>query len=262
MNDSQKPLDPARPDLDESINISTTQARIMREAAAAAREKHVSENGLQPAPLGMLVTALVVALFAGGAFIAGGSNLFDYKSSFRDGYVRAKAPGGDDSGPKPMPAIEAYMRKGAKVFSSKCQGCHGADAKGDGSSYPSLAGSAWVTGPSERFSQVVLNGLQGPTSTGKTFGAGLMPSQGAGMTPEELAGLLTYVRNNFGNKTGDVVTVEMAKAAMDISSKRAKAGQPVTGVELDAEHKKDLPGEKLDPTLLVHPTKFTPAAAK
>lgn len=262
MSDSQKPLDPARPDLDESINISATQARILREAAAAAREKRVSENGLQPAPIGLLVVCLVVALFAGGAYFAGGSNLFNYKETFRSGYVRAKAPGGDDSGPKPKPALDAYMAKGAKVYSSKCQGCHGADAKGDGASYPSLAGSAWVTGPNERFSQIVLNGLQGPTSSGKTFGAGLMPAQGAGMTPEELAGLLTYVRNNFGNKTGDVVTVEMAKAAMDISSKRAKAGQPVSGAELDAEHKKDLPGAKIDPTSLVHPTKFTPAAAK
>lgn len=261
MSDPQKPLEPARPDLDESINISTTQARIMREAAAAAREKSVSENGLQPAPLGMLVVSLIVALFAGGAFIAGGSSLFNYKDTFRTGYVRAKAPGAGDEGPLPKPALEAYKAKGKKVFDAKCQGCHGADGRGDGSSYPSLAGSTFVTGETERFAMIVLNGIQGPTSNGKTYGAGVMPAQGAGMSPEELACLMTYVRNNF-NATGDIVTTEMAKAAVDISSKRAKAGQQVTADELNSEHKKDLPGAKLDPAMLVHPTKLTPAPAK
>ena len=66
----------------------------------------------------------------------------------------------------------------------------------------------------------------------------------------------------IGNTVGDVVTVDMAKAAIETSGKRAKAGQQVDADELNAEHKKDLPGDKLDPNLLVDPVTLAPAAAK
>jgi hypothetical protein len=141
----------------------------------------------------------------------------------------------------------------------KCNGCHGPDAKGNGSSYPSLVGSPWVMEMSDRFSMIILNGLDGPTSSGKTYG--LMPPQGIGMSPEDLAGVMTYVRNNFGNSTGDIVTVEMAKAALDISNARANAGKPVTGSELTADHAKDLPGDALDPKALVDPITLLPVEA-
>jgi hypothetical protein len=72
---------------------------------------------------------------------------------------------------------------------------------------------------------------------------------------------MTYVRNNFGNSTGDVVTVEMAKAAMEISDSRAKVGQQTTAEELAAEHAKALPGDPLDPKAMVDPITLAPVAA-
>ena len=107
---------------------------------------------------------------------------------------------------------------------------------------------------------IVLNGLHGPMSTGKTYsGAAGMPTQNPNkdMTPEELAGVMTYARNNFGNSKGDVVTVEMAKAAFDISAKRSKAGQQVTTEELTADHIKELPGKVIDPKAMVDPVTLT-----
>ncbi len=98
-----------------------------------------------------------------------------------------------------------------------------------------------------------------PTSTGKTYGAGIMPAQGAGMAAEDLAGVMTFVRNSFGNSTGDVVTVEMAQAALDISAARANAGQAVDAEEIKAEHTKPLPGDPLDPTTPVNPATLKPA---
>ena len=93
---------------------------------------------------------------------------------------------------------------------------------------------------------------------GKTYG--LMPPQGLGMSPEELAGIMTYVRNNFGNAVGDVVTVEMAKAAIEISESRKNAGKPATGAELTADHMKALPGDPLDPKTMVDPVTLAPVA--
>jgi mono/diheme cytochrome c family protein len=249
-----------KPDLEDSINVTEAHGRIVREAAACAREKRIAANGTEPISLGVLAACGLVAVIAGG-ILGGAGNWFSYATIFRDGYVRTPPPGAVDEGPKPKEALAAYMARGAKIYSVKCNGCHGSDAKGDGANFPSLVGSKWALGETDRFAMIILNGLQGPTSTGKTYGAGIMPSQGAGLSPEDLAGVMTYVRNNFGNTKGDVVTVDMAKAAMDISAKRAKAGQPSTGTELEAEHAKDLPGEPLDPKTLVDPITLAPATA-
>ncbi len=69
------------------------------------------------------------------------------------------------------------------------------------------------------------------------------------------------VRNNFGNSKGDVVTPEMAKAAMEIAAKRPNPAAPVSGAELEADHLKDLPGTPLDPKTLVDPISLAPVTA-
>jgi len=250
-----------KPDLEESINVTETHGRIARQIAAAARENKLGENGNHPiAP--WFIFILVLVGLAAGAVLNNSGKLFSYDNTFREGYVRAPEPGGGSDKLPPVPLVKALSAKGSKIYSAKCNGCHGADARGDGANYPSLSGSAWVTGHTERFAMIVLNGLHGPTSTGKVFSAAGMPAQGGGMTPEDLAGILTFLRNDKGNSVGDVVTPEMAKAAMDISAKRAKAGQQTDADELKAEHDKDLPGEKVDANTLVDPATLLPAAAK
>jgi len=247
-----------KPDLEDSINVTEAHGRVVREAAACAREKRIASNGSEPISLGVLAVCGVVAIVAGG-ILGGGGNLFAYGTTFREGYVRSAPPGAEDSGPQPKEALAAYMTRGAKIYSVKCNGCHGPDAKGNGSSYPSLVGSPWVTDETDRFAMIIINGLDGPISSGKTYG--LMPPQGIGMSPEDLAGVMTYVRNHFGNSTGDVVTVEMAKAALEISAARPNVGKPTTGPELTADHAKNLPGDVLDPTTLVDPMTLLPAEA-
>lgn len=246
-----------KPDLDESINVTKVHGRVDRESAATAREKRISDNGHEPVALWVIVACGIVLVIAGGVLSKAGT-LFSYGTTFQEGYVRGKAPGMKETGPSSKPALAAFSNKGAKIY-SKCNGCHGSDGRGDGANYPSLVGSKWVVGDTEKFAMIILNGLQGPTSTGKTYGAGVMPAQGAGMAAEDLAGVMTYVRNNFGNSTGDIVTIEMAQAALDISASRANAGQAVNADEIKAEHMKMLPGDPLDPTVPVNPATLKPA---
>jgi mono/diheme cytochrome c family protein len=245
-------------DLDESINVTEAHGRIVREAAACAREKRIVQNGIEPVSLWALGACGAVLLIAGG-ILGGGGKLFAYGTKYREGYVRSAPPGAADSGPVPKEALVAYMAKGAKIYSAKCNGCHGSDAKGNGATYPSLVGSKWVLSETERFAMIVLNGLQGPVSNGTTYG--VMPAQGSGMSPEDLAGVMTYVRNNFGNSVGDVVTMEMAQAAIDASAARSKAGTSVSGPELEAEHLKNLPGSPIDAKSMVDPITLAPAKA-
>ena len=247
-----------QPDLDDTINVAEAHGRVVREAAACAREKRITEDGREPISLWTLAACGLVAVIAGG-ILGGAGNWFSYATIFQPGYERKPAPGAGDEGPKAREALAAFMKRGEKIYTAKCNGCHMSDAKGDGANFPSLVGSPWVTGETDRFAMIILNGMQGPVSNGKTYG--VMPSQGAGLSPEDLAGIMTYVRNHFGNQTGDVVSVEMAKAAMEISSKRSKMGQPMSAEELNAEHARNLPGEPLDPQLMVDPITLAPVAA-
>lgn len=251
MQDNQKP------DLDESLNVTESHDRLVREAAAVVREKQINEGGREPLSLWVLVTLVVIVMVAGMA-LGKAANLFDYDKTVRDGYVRAEFKGGGDDGPPPGEALNIYMAKGQKIY-GKCIGCHAPDGKGGGA-YPALASSEWVTGSdTDRLAMIILNGLEGPSSTGKVYG--VMPAQGIGMSATDLASVMTYIRNSFGNETGDVVTVEMAAEAIKISEARAKAGSPTNAEELKADHSKPLPGEPLDPATMIDPVTLEPVAA-
>ncbi len=252
-------IDPSKPDLEESVNVTETHDRVVRGAAAAAREKKLKENGAEPVSLGVMLLCAVPLLSAGWALGNAGS-LFSYKATLKDGYVRVIPSDGEATKLPAKSILEVYVSRGEKLYKTKCSGCHGPTGAGDGAQYPSLSGSEWVTGESERLAMIILNGLAGPTSTGKTYG--VMPAQGIGMKAEDLAYLMTFVRNAFGNSSGDVVTQEMGTAAFEISGKRAKAGEAVNSAELAADHLKELPGEPADATLMVDPITLEPAEAK
>ena len=249
--------DPSKPDLEESVNVTEAHDRVLRTAAAASREYKLTENGAEPVSLWVTALCAIPVLFAGWTAFGYGTPLFSYKTTVRSGYVQVIPADDDADKAEPMDAIAAYSKKGAKIY-SKCSGCHGADAKGDGNQYPALAGSKWVQGDSERFAMIVLNGLTGPTSWGKAYGT--MPAQGGGMSAEDLACLMTFLRNNHGNKTGDVISVEQAAEAIKISAARAKAGAAMTADELDADHKKTLPGATVPGTTLVDPVTLAPVS--
>jgi len=250
MQDSNKP------DLDESLNVTTSHEQMLREAAAVVREKHVDEGGREPMSLWIFGACAVVALVAGGA-LGNAGNFFNYDETVRPGYVRRVLDTDDGGALPPVPALKAYMTKGEKIY-GKCIGCHAPDGKGGGA-FPALAGSEWAIGDTELFAMIVINGLSGPASTGKTWG--VMPAQGVGMSPTDLAAVMTYVRNSFGNSVGDVVTTEMAAEAMKISEARPNPGTPLTGEELKADHAKALPGEPVDPAAMVDPVTLAPAEA-
>lgn len=249
MQDSNKP------DLDESLNVTTSHDQMLREAAAVVREKHVDEGGKEPMSLWIFGACAVVALVAGGALGKAGT-FFNYDETVRPGYVRQMLDTDEGGALPPVPALKAYMTKGEKIY-GKCIGCHAPDGKGGGA-FPALAGSEWALGETDRFAMIVLNGLSGPTSTGKDWGQ-LMPAQGIGMSPTDLAAVMTYVRNSFGNSSGDVITTEMGAEAIKISEARANPGTPVTAEELSADHVLALPGEILDPASMVDPVTLAPA---
>lgn len=235
-----------QPDLDDNSSV-------LADASAANRENHMFTEGAEPLSIWVILGSAIVVLIGGGVLFGGG-NLFNYSDTVKADYVRGTAPGAEDAGPKPKPALAAYSKVGGKIYVS-CSGCHGPDGAGT-DAYPPLAGSEWVNGPSLRPAMIVLNGCQGPIQVaGKTYN-GVMPSQGAGMGAKELAGVLNFIRSSFGNKSDKLITLEMAEDALAASKERN--GGPMTAEELDASFKRDLKGAELDPTTLVNPKTLEP----
>jgi mono/diheme cytochrome c family protein len=105
--------------------------------------------------------------------------------------------------------------KGEEIYNREgfCITCHQADGNGlSASNFPPLSKSGWVTGSEERLIKLTLNGLMGPMEVnGKAYSGQVPMMSFSGMlTDEEIAAVLTYVRNAFGN-TASAISVDKVK---------------------------------------------------
>ncbi len=99
---------------------------------------------------------------------------------------------------------------GSKVYEIYCRACHQKDGNGDGLRFPPLENSEWVKGDKKRLINILLNGLQGTIEVkGKPFNS-LMPPQNF-LKDEEIAQVLTYIRQNFENNASVVTSDEVSQ---------------------------------------------------
>ena len=99
--------------------------------------------------------------------------------------------------------------RGEAVYQTYCLPCHQADGQGDDNRFPTLARTDWVTGDKNRLINVLLQGLEGSIEVnGKSYN-NVMP-QHAFLKDEEVADVLTYIRQHFGNKAGGIEAEEVA----------------------------------------------------
>jgi hypothetical protein len=109
--------------------------------------------------------------------------------------------------------LKSY-RSGSTLYNSVCFACHGTDGRGapmpaaDGRTIaPSLAGSPRVLGDERATIAILLHGLQGEVN-GVDYGAPMVPMNS--YSDAELAGVLTYIRNSFGNRAPAVEAAAVA----------------------------------------------------
>jgi len=112
---------------------------------------------------------------------------------------------------------KAY-KLGGEVFhrDSHCATCHQPNGMGMDPVYPPLVGTPWVTGDEERLTKIALHGLWGKIEVnGKTYGPSKgvppMTAFGALLDDKEMAAVLTYVRNSWGNKAAPVKPEKILK---------------------------------------------------
>jgi mono/diheme cytochrome c family protein len=163
----------------------------------------------------MLLAALSVVLYFGGMYIVD----FGGEADARVHYPYRSFKQIDDYSPKG--ADDIARAKGALVYAKICAGCHQNDGNGSRSqNAPPLAGSEWVLAKDpSRIIRIVLNGLSGPiTVKGEAWGAGQMLAWKDALTDEDIAHVLTYVRNSWGNKAPAVKPELVAKIRKETAS--------------------------------------------
>ncbi|MGB7541871.1 MAG: cytochrome c oxidase subunit II [Burkholderiales bacterium] len=93
--------------------------------------------------------------------------------------------------------------RGEKVYAANCVACHQVTGKGVPGAFPALDGSKIVNGPKQAHVNIVMNGKAGTA----------MAAFGKQLSDTEVAAVITYERNSWGNKTGDVIQPGDIKSA-------------------------------------------------
>ncbi|HET7633357.1 MAG TPA: cytochrome c oxidase subunit II [Burkholderiales bacterium] len=94
---------------------------------------------------------------------------------------------------------DELVKAGAKVYSANCAACHQANGMGIPNTFPALKDGPIVKGPKEEHIKTVLHGVKGTA----------MPAWGPRLNDTEIAEVITYERNSWGNNFGMVTPAEV-----------------------------------------------------
>jgi cytochrome c oxidase subunit 2 len=105
-------------------------------------------------------------------------------------------------------SLAELVTMGEKIYKNNCVACHQANGKGLPGAFPALDGSPLVNGPKTGHLDRVFNGKPGTA----------MAAFGKQLNDMDIAAVVTYERNSWGNKTGDAVRPR------DVTALRSQGG--------------------------------------
>ncbi|SHK11817.1 putative membrane-bound dehydrogenase domain-containing protein [Rubritalea squalenifaciens DSM 18772] len=116
---------------------------------------------------------------------------------------------------------EVYHRE------AHCVTCHQADGKGlPAANFPPITKTKWVNEDPDRLIKLTLKGLMGPiTVQGKEYNGSMTPFEGL-LNDKEMAAVLTYVRNSFGNNGSDISPDQVKKIRSEIKAQKLLFNAP------------------------------------
>jgi mono/diheme cytochrome c family protein len=201
---------PERIDYQETPDVTEVHAAVKREHAEPTADT-------TPMPLwltGLCGVAVAWAGFYFGIFNGGLSNNIynEYESS--------------PSALFPLPqkegvgaAVQLSLAQQGKSVYGQCVGCHGGTGTGVPGQFPPLAGSPFVVKGEKRIIAILLKGLSGPiTVEGKQFN-NAMPAWEAALSDKKIAAVASFVRQEWGNKAGEITEAKVAAAKKLFASK-------------------------------------------
>ncbi|BDS05170.1 hypothetical protein NT6N_02100 [Oceaniferula spumae] len=125
--------------------------------------------------------------------------------------------------PKHLSKDEKKLYKiGHEVYhrEAHCATCHQADGKGlPAANFPPIAKTKWATQDPDRLIKLTLKGITGPIKVlDKDYVGAMTPFEGL-LDDKEMAAVLTYVRNSFGNKASAVKPADVKKIRAELLGK-------------------------------------------
>ena len=188
-----------------SLEKAAMQYEHMQDVhAQLMREKEEPQEGFSPVPI-FLMFIFAALCFWGGVY------LVEHSGGYRwDAY----SPDFDPNAGAPKPIEITLFDRGAKVYRNQCAQCHQADGNGVLGVYPPLVASNWVTGHPQVVSRILINGLNGPIVVKGSNYNGNMPafgSSGLALSDKDIAGVITYIRQEWGNSASDVTVATIAE---------------------------------------------------
>ena len=114
--------------------------------------------------------------------------------------------------------------KGKEIYGREgyCATCHQPDGQGlQASGFPPISGTKWATESEERLISLTLKGLLGPIEVkGKKYPGQVPMTPFEGMlNDEDMASVLTYVRNSFGNRASAITPEKVKEVRAKIKDK-------------------------------------------
>ena len=121
--------------------------------------------------------------------------------------------------PAPVAANDPAMVAGQAIYRDQCSACHGIDGKGVAQLFPALAESPGVrsTDPSSLI-RVVLRGARSVATDKEPTGPG-MPSYGWQLNDDQVAAVITYIRNAWAPAAPAVTAKQVRKARSDLQTR-------------------------------------------
>jgi mono/diheme cytochrome c family protein len=130
-----------------------------------------------------------------------------------------KSLAGDNASGSKVAADDPGMKAGGAIYRDQCAACHALDGKGVSGLFPSLAESGVLRSSDPRSAiRIVLRGARS-VATDKSPGAPGMPSFGKELTDQQIADVLTYVRNTWGHPAPAVPESAVSDARDDLANR-------------------------------------------
>ncbi|MEP4049700.1 MAG: PVC-type heme-binding CxxCH protein [Luteolibacter sp.] len=215
---------------------------LLKQAAADEHGRVRLEAGMAATWFGSAGAAEVVSIAKGNGTDRWSEKSLDAAASRIRGEVEVKEE--ENPAPKAPKYLSHEERRqfttGHEIYfrDAHCVTCHQPDGRGLDPAFPPLENSIFVTGDPERLIKLTLHGLIGPFElNGKKYDGQVPMTPFGGMLPdEEIADVLTYVRNHFGNEASAI-------SADQVKEVREKS-KDVTGLYQMEDLLKEHPLEK------------------
>ena len=107
------------------------------------------------------------------------------------------------------PALTTALDDGEAIYMTRCMSCHQTDGTGIAGVFPPLNGTDWVVGDKGRLIRITLDGMMGETEVQGVVYSGAMPPWKSFLSDEEIAAVLTYIRNAWENEASAVTPQEV-----------------------------------------------------